>query len=93
MPNDANGNPVAVGDAVLIPGTVTSVTADFYYVNCTVELQFPLPPTGARIFQSLNTQQLQLVTPPTVPPVEPPVEPPGIATPFESGYWSGQTTY
>lgn len=61
MPNDANGKPLEVGDRVTIPATVTTVKDDLNYVNCTVELEHPLPPTGAKISQSLNSQQLEKV--------------------------------
>lgn len=59
MPNDVFGKPVSVGDAVIIKGTVESVTEDPNYVNCTVLLDEQMPPSGAEVRIQVNTAQLE----------------------------------
>lgn len=59
MPNDQFGKPVSVGDAVIIKGTVESVTEDPNYINCTVLLDEQMPPSGAEVRVQINTAQLE----------------------------------
>ena len=81
MPHDANGNLLKVGDKVLIPGTITSLTESNEYCNCSVELDYAMPPYAAdqkTFLSSVNTKQLLLApvqaeTQPDQPP-EPPTE-------------------
>ena len=60
--NDQFGREVGVGDKVQLKGTIVGVndfTPDF--VNCFVQLDEGMPPTGARIQLSLNTQQVEML--------------------------------
>lgn len=59
MPNDQFGRPVAVGDTVTLVGEVTKVLEDPNFVNCTVKLQKPMPPSGTETNLQLNTVQLE----------------------------------
>ena len=56
---DQFGREVGVGDKVQLTGTLVAVnefTPDF--LNCYVQLDEPMPPSGARIQIGLNTQQV-----------------------------------
>lgn len=58
---DLYGNPVSVGDAVTITGTIDSLADDqdnINYVNCVVLLDQPMPPSGAQTRLPCNTTQL-----------------------------------
>ena len=59
MSNDQFGRPVAVGDTVVIKGEVVHVLDDPNYINCTVKLAQPMPPSGAQTTVQLNTAQLE----------------------------------
>lgn len=63
MPNDKFGRPIKVGDEVVIKGTVETVTEDPNYINCTVKLDEPMPPSGAEVRVQVNTAQLEDETP------------------------------
>ena len=58
MPNDQFGRPIAVGDTVTMTGEVTKVVEDPNFVNCTVNLQQSMPPSGTETNLQLNTAQL-----------------------------------
>jgi hypothetical protein len=59
MPHDANGNVLAVGDKVFIPGTITAIQPSEEYCNCSVELEHPMPPYTDKVtFSSINTKQV-----------------------------------
>lgn len=61
MPHDANGNLLKEGDKVIIPGTIKNITTAEDYCNCTVELDFPMPPDNTPTqYSSLNTKQVLL---------------------------------
>lgn len=61
MPHDANGNLLKEGDRVTIPGTIKSITTGEEYCNCSVELDFPMPPYTEKVtFSSINTKQVLL---------------------------------
>lgn len=61
MPHDAKGNLLQVGDKVLIPGTIKSITTSEDYCNCSVELDYPMPPyTDKIVFSAINTKQVLL---------------------------------
>lgn len=59
MPNDQFGREVAVGDTVIVRGQVTKVLEDPGYINCTVQVQQPMPPAGTIVNLQLNTQQVE----------------------------------
>lgn len=59
MPNDQFGRPVKVGDPVTLKGKVTKVTEEPNYINCTVQLDIPMPPAGTEVSINLNTAQLE----------------------------------
>ena len=58
---DQFGREVGVGDKVQLKGTVVGVN-DFSpdYLNCWVELDEPMPPSGAQLRIGLNTQQVEM---------------------------------
>lgn len=56
--NDQYGRPVWEGDTVIIQGKVIDLVEDPNYINCTVQLDQQLPPSGAQLRVDLNTQQL-----------------------------------
>lgn len=56
--NDQYGRKILLGDSVTIQGTVTDLLENPNGINCTVELQQQMPPTGAQTKLDLNTQQL-----------------------------------
>lgn len=58
MLHDQNGSPVWQGDTVIIKGHVIDVIEDPNYLNCTVQLDQQLPPSGAQMKIDLNTQQV-----------------------------------
>lgn len=59
MPNDQYGRPVKVGDSVIIRGTVETVDENPNYINCTVKLDEPMPPSGAEVKVQLNSAQVE----------------------------------
>lgn len=59
MPNDQFGRPVSVGDTVTLVGEVTKILEDPGYINCTVKLQHPMPPSGSETNILVNTVQLE----------------------------------
>ena len=71
MPLDQNGEPLAVGDRVTIPATIKSVTEDPNFVNCTVELEYRLPPTNSVTTESLNSRQVEKFMGPPTPAGKP----------------------
>jgi|SRR6516225_8238476 hypothetical protein len=86
MPNDQNGNPLKVGDTVLVKGTVETLVEDPNYINCTVKCTELMPPTGAPITLQLNTSMVQKEqTGPVLPAPAPPgglaPAPPGVQLP------------
>ena len=52
------GSPVWKGDTVIIKGKVIDIAEDPNYLNCTVQLDQQLPPSGAQMKIDLNTQQV-----------------------------------
>jgi len=61
MPHDAKGNLLKVGDRVVIPGKVTAIHPTEEYCNCTVELDYTMPPyLDKSTLQSINTKQVLL---------------------------------
>ena len=60
MPNDQFGRPVSVGDTVTLKGEVVKVLDDPNYLNCTVKLAAPMPPSGAQTNLQVNTTQLEV---------------------------------
>ena len=64
MPHDAKSNLLKVGDKVVIPGTITQIHMTEEYCNCTVELDYPMPPyTDKQVISSINTKQVEKVQP------------------------------
>jgi hypothetical protein len=59
MPKDQFGRPIHEGDAVIIKGTVASLTDDPNFLNCTVKLNEPQPPGNRETKLQLNTAQLE----------------------------------
>lgn len=53
---------------MLIKGSLIHVKDDSNYLNCTVKLAQPMPPSGAEIELTLNTVQLEKLS------AEPPAE-------------------
>lgn len=73
MPHDANGNRLNVGDRVTIPGTITNLLPTEEYCNCSIELDYPMPPEGGKTsISSFNTKQLLLTPIQSVPDEEVP---------------------
>lgn len=62
MPHDANGNLLKIGDKVSIPGKITLLTTSDEYCNCTVELDYSMPPytPEQKTSFSFNTKQVLL---------------------------------
>ncbi|HEX8838342.1 MAG TPA: hypothetical protein VF748_15470 [Candidatus Acidoferrum sp.] len=60
MPHDANGNELKVGDKVNIPATVTMLTTGDEFCNCSVLLDFRMPPDNTENTFSVNTTQVLL---------------------------------
>lgn len=63
MPHDANGNLLKVGDKVSIPGKITLLAESDEYCNCTVELDYSMPPYTPEqktSLGSINTRQVLL---------------------------------
>ena len=62
MPHDLRGNPLAVGDEVLIPAVVKSISEGENDCNCSVETSYGMPPcdeANPRKSQyTLNTKQV-----------------------------------
>lgn len=59
--NDQFGREVGVGDQVSLKGTVVGVNdLSPYYLNCWVELDGQMPPSGAQIRVGLNTQMVEM---------------------------------
>ncbi len=70
--NDSLGNELSRGDTVTLTGRVLDVTEDPNFLNCTVQLAKPMPPTGAQIKINLNTAMLTREgegKPPYIPPL------------------------
>lgn len=59
MPNDLYGRPIAVGDTVTLKGEVVKVLDDPGYINCTVKLAHPMPPSGAEVSVQCNSAQVE----------------------------------
>lgn len=62
--HDKHGQPLAVGDKVVIRGTVKSTYGGLFYCNCDVELDEPMPvedPSSDRAKSTitLNTNQVE----------------------------------
>jgi hypothetical protein len=63
MPHDAKGNPIKAGDRIVIPATVLSVSVGLDGCNCSVELDYPMPPSSEKMqLSALNTQQVVKTT-------------------------------
>jgi hypothetical protein len=59
MPHDANGELLKVGDRVVLYGTITYIGANPEYCNCSVELEYKMPPDNQVVSVSaLNTKQV-----------------------------------
>lgn len=58
MPHDKNGNLVEVGNTVMIPCKVKSITMDEQFCNLTVETIDPMPPYNDKQTITLNTKQV-----------------------------------
>ena len=59
--NDQFGREVGGGDEVSMKGTIVGVN-DFspFYLNCWVELDGEMPPSGAKVKVGLNTQMVEM---------------------------------
>jgi hypothetical protein len=58
---DQYGREVGVGDQVQLKGTVVGVNdLSPYYLNCWVELEQEMPPSGVKMRIGLNTQQVEM---------------------------------
>lgn len=55
---DQYGRPVFLGDTVTLKGQITDIIENPNYINCTVRLDQPMPPSGAPFSLFLNTAQL-----------------------------------
>lgn len=59
--NDQFGREVGPGDQVSLKGTVVGVNdLSPYYLNCWVQLDQPMPPSGAQIHVGVNTQMVEM---------------------------------
>ena len=57
--HDAKGQPLAVGDIVLVPAEVTAVQAQDDYCNCSLKALAPMPPYAERnTTLTVNTRQV-----------------------------------
>jgi len=64
MPHDARGNELKVGDEVVFRGKVKSIQSTDEYCNCSVISEYFMYPTQNKTeFLSVNTRQLELVSP------------------------------
>lgn len=61
MPHDRNGRRLQIGDRVLVPCTVTSLTGTDSYCNIVVITEEPMHPSEAKTIVSLNTKQVLYV--------------------------------
>lgn len=55
--HDAKGNLLQIGDKVLIPATIKDIQAGEEYCNCTVELEYSMPPKEYKDSMTINTKQ------------------------------------
>lgn len=58
MPHDLHGEPLKVGDVVLVPCVVTSVTASEEFCNVGVETLYPMFPGDHKSSGSFNAKQV-----------------------------------
>lgn len=59
MPHDRSGKTLVVGDKVLIPATVTAIQPGEDYCNCSVELDYLMPPDNTKsAFSAINCRQV-----------------------------------
>jgi hypothetical protein len=56
---DEFGRDLNVNDAVIIKGTISALTGDPNYLNCTVKLNQLQPPAQSETHLELNTAQLE----------------------------------
>jgi hypothetical protein len=59
MPDDANGKPLAQGDKITIPATVTQVWDHNDYCNIRVEFDHFMPPYESKSEFDLNSKQVE----------------------------------
>jgi hypothetical protein len=74
LPHDVKGNPLKIGDEVLIKATVEHLDPGPHYCNVTVRTHHPMPPNDTPYCFSLNTVQVEKIEPAGA---EPPPIPPG----------------
>ena len=61
MPHDAKGNLLKVGDRIVLRGTILNIMPSEDYCNCTIELDYTMPPDNQKsMVSSINTKQLLL---------------------------------
>lgn len=59
MPNDKNGALVKVGDTVIVPCVITSITEGTEYCNVTMETVEPMYPGDSKNTIVLNAKQVE----------------------------------
>lgn len=59
--HDRNGNPLSIGDDVIIPCKIKSCTLDEDYCNVTLVAKYPMPPYEFDHTITLNSKQLYKV--------------------------------
>lgn len=58
MPHDLNGKPLAVGDRVTVPCSITSVIEGTDYCNVTLQTSEPMFPGNDKTTITLNAKQV-----------------------------------
>lgn len=56
--HDCKGRPLSVGDTVLIPAMITTVSPSPDYCNVSVNVIATMPPNNSKSSMTLNTKQL-----------------------------------
>lgn len=60
MPHDRDGKLLHVGDLVLVPCRIKSITQEELYCNATLETRHPMPPYENPTTITLNARQIVL---------------------------------
>jgi hypothetical protein len=61
MPHDKNGNPLSVGDKVLVRAEITSVSQGEDYCNVSAVTLEPIYPGEAKTSLTLNAKQVERI--------------------------------
>lgn len=63
MPSDRKGEPVRVGDFVMIPAVVTEIHSQDEFINVVMETMDPMYPARHKTQIILNAHQIEVVHP------------------------------